>query len=221
LAFKLSGGSCGGGLHVAIALTESLRMKPYILPAFALLCAATMTDQAAARKTVSEVAEHLFISPMGEPFRGDKGRPALIAAWFAQADSNHDGKLTLIEFRADADRFFDTLDVNHDGELDPEEFERYESKVAPEIGVGSGFGGYDYVGGQGAALFGMLDIPQPVASADADFNRGVSRAEFQRAAASRFKGLDFERRGALTLTGLPARPPKIERRKGATPDSSE
>ena len=32
---------------------------------------------------------------------------------------------------------------------------------------------------QGGGRYGLLDLPEPVVSADADFNRGVSRAEFQ------------------------------------------
>src|SRR5262252_202272 len=56
----------------------------------------------------------MFISPAGEPFRGENG----LAAWFAGADADHDGALTYTEFEADAMRFFKSLDVNHDGQLD-------------------------------------------------------------------------------------------------------
>lgn len=160
---------------------------------------------------------------MGEPFRGDAGRAALIATWFNGADTNHDGKLSLAEFRADADRFFTTLDTNHDGEIDPDELDRYENKIAPEIGAANGFGGASaFNGAVGAAHYGMLDLPEPVASADSDFNRGVSRVEFQRAATFRFRALDFEHNGQLTLAGLPARPPKIAPHKTEeAPQSSE
>ena len=40
-----------------------------------------------------------FISPMGEPFRARQGDDAL-ADWFAQADRNHDGCLTVDEMQA-------------------------------------------------------------------------------------------------------------------------
>ena len=55
---------------------------------------------------------------------------------------------------------------------------------------------------QGAARYGLLNIPQPVAAADSDFNRGVTRSEFQQAAAARFQLLDTARSGRLTLPAL-------------------
>jgi Ca2+-binding EF-hand superfamily protein len=57
---------------------------------------------------------------------------------------------------------------------------------------------------QGAARYGLLNMPEPVAAADADFNRSISRAEFEQAAIERFKLLDVDGRGALTLTSLEA-----------------
>ena len=71
----------------------------------------------------------LFLSPSGEPFRGPGGE----AAWFSGADANHDGALTLAEFRADAMRFFQVLDANHDGVIDGSENQIYETRIAPEI----------------------------------------------------------------------------------------
>jgi Ca2+-binding EF-hand superfamily protein len=73
-----------------------------------------------------------FISPMGEPFRAGPGGDAL-AAWFHKADRNHDGLLTVDEMQADADRFFGILDLDHNGEIGPDEVERYESELAPEV----------------------------------------------------------------------------------------
>jgi Ca2+-binding EF-hand superfamily protein len=55
---------------------------------------------------------------------------------------------------------------------------------------------------QGAGRYGLLDLPEPVVSADTDFNRGVSRAEFQAAAAQRFLALDVDHKGYLTLPVL-------------------
>src|SRR2546430_11040603 len=80
-----------------------------------------------------------FISPMGEPFRPASRDESGLADWFRQADRNHDGQLTLEEMQADAGRFFGLLDVNHDGEIDPDEIERYETVVAPEISSGAHF----------------------------------------------------------------------------------
>ena len=67
-----------------------------------------------------------FISPMGEPFHTD-GATLPEAMWFAQADANHDGKLTRAEFTADAGRFFRALDVNHDNVIGQEEIDRLKA----------------------------------------------------------------------------------------------
>jgi hypothetical protein len=60
---------------------------------------------------------------------------------------------------------------------------------------------------QGAARYALLNIPEPVAAADTDFNRLISREEFRQAAWARFELLDSAHRGALTLAQLePLRP---------------
>lgn len=71
----------------------------------------------------------LFISPSGEPFRGDDG----LGAWFARADADHDGTISFQEFQADADRFFHVLDANCDGIIDGLEIRAYEEQMVPEI----------------------------------------------------------------------------------------
>ena len=55
---------------------------------------------------------------------------------------------------------------------------------------------------EGAARYGLLNLPEPVAAADADFNRGVSLNEFKLAAAARFQLLDTAHQGRLTLAQL-------------------
>jgi hypothetical protein len=57
---------------------------------------------------------------------------------------------------------------------------------------------------QGAARYGLLNMPEPVAAADTDFNRGVSLEEFRQAAIARFQLLDRARQGRLTLAQLEA-----------------
>jgi hypothetical protein len=79
----------------------------------------------------------LFISPMGEPFRG----PDPVGMWFDGADTNHDGAITYAEFVADADRFFMRLDRGHDGEIDPDDIDYYETVLVPEIRTGGEGGG--------------------------------------------------------------------------------
>jgi len=83
----------------------------------------------------------LFISPMGEPFRSEKGGTDPVDLWFQQADNNHDGALSREEFEKDEARWFSVLDRGHDGEIDPDDIEYYETVLAPEIRVGGGSGG--------------------------------------------------------------------------------
>lgn len=71
----------------------------------------------------------LYISPAGEPFRGPDG----LRRWFDGADTDHDGALTLPEFRADFMRYFKILDTNADGVIDGAENGVYENQIVPEI----------------------------------------------------------------------------------------
>jgi hypothetical protein len=77
--------------------------------------------------------EMLFISPMGEPFRAKPPAPYPVVDWFKGADKDGDGKLTLAEFQADAERFFHVLDINKDGVIDHREIYYYEHKICPEM----------------------------------------------------------------------------------------
>ena len=174
--------------------------------------------------------ETLFISPSGKPFRGKSDDAYPVGQWFAAADADRDGRLTRDEFRRDADAFFVVLDGDHDDELDPDEVRHYEQVIAPEIvsragmgraqgGPGAGFGGPGgrpdgrggragpgggrYDGPSGGAMFELLGIPHPVVAADADINRSVTRAEFATAADRRFRLLDKDADGVLTLVELP------------------
>jgi hypothetical protein len=169
----------------------------------------------------------VYIAPMGAPFRTD-GRSDPMAVWFAQADTDHDGRLTLAELQADADRFFTTLDVDRSGEIDPQEMADYENKVAPEIKLyqpdqdphpsdrqqkhdakHAAKRRSDYVAPYGAGLYASLNIPEPVVSADLDLNRGVSRAEIAAVAANRFPLLDAGGLGYLTYDTLAKSPAQM------------
>ena len=163
---------------------------------------------AAATPQVPRAARHsrrLFVSPMGEPFAAGQGGDAL-ANWFDKADGNHDGMITRDEMQADAERFFASLDVNHDGEIDPDETTRYETQLAP----------------QNRRSLGLLNMSEPVAAADANFNRGISLDEFRTAAQKRFAALDVSHQGRLTLAVLedirPAGAPRERRDFDAAPE---
>lgn len=54
----------------------------------------------------------------------------------------------------------------------------------------------------GAGRFALIDIPEPVAAADTDLSRSVTRDEFRRAAILRFNLLDSKHEGRLTLAEL-------------------
>jgi Ca2+-binding EF-hand superfamily protein len=200
--------------------------------AFALLIATVAAIQAAPAAspatTAQAVDQHFgrsFMSPMGEPFFGRTPAEDGLTAWFEQADRNQDGAITSDEMRADAERFFRALDSDRDGEIGPDEITRYESQIAPQVrnpafhgaqpvdaaveGKGSRHhrrgGAYGGIGGDdeaGAGRYGLLQIPEPVTSADTDLNRGVSAAEFEAAAAKRFQLLDVGHTGRLTLAQL-------------------
>jgi hypothetical protein len=180
----------------------------------------------------------LFISPAGKPFHADPGQPYPVGAWFREADANHDGRITRDEFRSDFEAFFQQIDLDHDGMIDGLELGRYETAVAPEIlprlaqareiegpeGAENGSGrrgrreprrlaqtpqrrgqsGFD-----GAPEFSLLNVSEPVSSADMNFDGKVSLQEFLAAADRRFAQLDTDKLGYLTLAGLPQTPEQI------------
>lgn len=75
----------------------------------------------------------VFIAPCGRPYRVAKGEAYPVALWFAEADTNRDSRLTELELRADALRFFAELDRNKSNLLEPDEQLRYSNEVAPEV----------------------------------------------------------------------------------------
>jgi Ca2+-binding EF-hand superfamily protein len=220
-------------------------MLPFALIPF--LVAAAQAEEPPKPITVTGYRWAPFLSPMGEPFRSRTPDDDPFARWFHQADGNQDGMLTADEMRADAERFFAALDVDRDGRIDSEERMAYESKIAPEVQVNSDWkrtrqeaaaearsgddsdrgsrrrrwsneiDGYQLDGLQGAARYGLLNLPEPVAGADANFDRFVSLDEFRRAASYRFQLLDKDRSGRLTLKTLevllPSRPKEGRRVK--------
>jgi hypothetical protein len=189
---------------------------------------------------------NVFISPAGKPYRARPDDPYPVAQWFADADADHDGKLTRNEMRADADAFFRIVDANHDGVIDGFEVQAYEQTIAPEIlphietlragegfdpnldladqrnterpgegqGQGRGRGGFQLrqprapkgETTQGAAVYSLINQPEPVAAADADFDGKITLAEFEAAADRHFDILDTKQQDYLTLAGLPKTP---------------
>lgn len=67
---------------------------------------------------------------------------------------------------------------------------------------------------QGAARYSLLNLPEPVAAADTDFNGSITLEEFRRAAIARFQLLDTAHQGRISLAQLEALPhaPGTDRR---------
>jgi hypothetical protein len=146
---------------------------------------AAVAGQPASDAAAARGLGRAFVSPMGEPFYSNTGTNDGLATWFAKVDADHDQAITTDEMKADADKFFDRLDRNKDGEIDPDEMTIYEQTIQARSG-----------------RYSLLNIQQPVMSADTNFNRGVSLEEFRSAAAKRFRTLDVTGTGRLTLASL-------------------
>ena len=145
--------------------------------------------------------------------------------FFARLDSNRDGQIDPDELTTYEWEIAPEIQVNSDWRRP-----RGQAAQAPNPGrtrcpPGDGarkraddqHDGYRTNGLQGAARYGLLNIPQPVASADADFNRVITLAEFRQAASYRFKLLDGQGQGRITLPELEARLPARPKGKRAKP----
>ena len=179
-----------------------------------LACAAALAWTAGAAAEDMTAPLNLFISPSGKPFRADPGKPYPVVDWFNAADKDHDRKLTQAEFRADADAFFHELDINKDGVIDSREVAYYEKITAPEIiqsfvpdqGAQDDNSSSRHEQPQGGAWYGLLGEPEPVAAADTNFDGVITYAEFMQTTDERWKLLDPDRKGYITLDSLPQTP---------------
>ena len=166
-------------------------------------------------------------------YKADSNRDGILTAaemqadaerFFATLDTNHDGQIDPDELS------------NYEYEIAPDIQVMSRTKRAPgqpapvvkaesaddlpvekprrhgrgdQMDVGLGLGS-DL---QGAARYGLLNMPEPVAAADTDFNRAVTLDEFRAAAIARFQLLDKAQAGKLTLAQLEAMPhaPSIDK----------
>ena len=185
-----------------------------VLALLACAAAGAWTTGAAAQDGDISAPLNVFISPSGKPFRAETDKPYPVVDWFNAADKDHDGKLTKAEFRADADAYFHELDINKDGVIDGREVAYYEKVTAPEIiqsfvpnqGVQEDSSTSKRETPQGGAWYGLLGEPEPVAAADTNFDNVITYAEFMQATDERWKLLDPDKKGYITLDGLPQTP---------------
>lgn len=173
----------------------------------------------------------VYLSLMGEPFRGTVGGPRPLADWFAVADRDHDGAVSRAEMLEDASRFFKILDVDGDGVINTIEMSRYEREIAPaqirfdgglkpfrssdksdSVGRGSpedpdreGRRSFSSIGGGSRRILRdlqYLEVPQPVMMADGDVNQRVTADEFAKMASKRFVLNDKNGDGRLEASEL-------------------
>lgn len=141
--------------------------------------------------------------------------------FFATLDTNHDGQIDPDELDHYEWEIAPEIQVNSrtkrrpgqpappviaDDSDDTHKHQHKRKHSEDEEESSLGFGGAL----QGAARYGLLNIPEPVAAADTDFNRVITREEFKQAAIARFRLLDTQHSGRLSLAQLEAMRPAIE-----------
>jgi len=144
--------------------------------------------------------------------------------FFARLDDNHDGQIDPEEITAYEWDIAPDVQVNSNWKR-PRGEAAAKPQLNPDRPSSEGLrnrgedqhDGYRMDGLQGAARYGLLNIPQPVASADSDFNRAITLAEFRQAASYRFSLLDNHGQGRITLPELEARLPARPKGKRAKP----
>ena len=171
------------------------------------------------------------MSLMGEPYWTNAAGEHPFDQWVKTADQDGDGAVSRVEFRADADAFFESLDLNDDKIIDGNEMADYE-QLAPGRTRAAGGGaklpssarpkptsstplmkGQVAVVANGSApsatrihpgggRINFSEVPQPVAMADANLDRRVTVEEFRKTAGRRFANYDLDQDGRLTRKEL-------------------
>ena len=205
-----------------VAATSTPAVMVVSLAVLALVSSSAMAAPPASRRAQTTPLEdaHLFISPMGQPFRSVSGQPYPVVQWFKAADADHDGKLDKPEFKADAQAFFAVLDRNRDGLVTDGEIVYYETVLVPELNA-SGQAAENATSDktklsgdlQGAAPYALINDAEPVRSADDSFIGRLTLKAFLARADHNFDLLDERGRGYLVLEDLP----RTQVQEAATP----
>jgi Ca2+-binding EF-hand superfamily protein len=177
---------------------------PFISPMGEPFRARTATDDTLARWFNQADRNHDgFLTP--DEMQADADR------FFAVLDSDADGEIGPEELIHYEWELAPDIQVNSKlrrapGEAAPQRPREDADPFADEKPRHRSRGEADFTPGalQGAARYGLLNMPEPVAAADADFNRGISRTEFRQAALERFQLLDTGKSGRLSLPQLEA-----------------
>jgi Ca2+-binding EF-hand superfamily protein len=158
-------------------------------------------------------------------YQADRNRDGVITSdemqadadrFFAKLDTNHDGEidpdeLVQYEWEVAPEIQVNSRHMRAPGEPRPQEEIKRARTDRPEMtGHGlDGRRGRGMDGGpQGAARYALLNMPEPVAAADTNFDRAISLSEFRQAAIARFQLLDVSHAGRLPLATLQAMLPK-------------
>jgi len=219
-----------------------MRSRTWGGPLAGAIAACTLAGAGAAQAQPAEIEElyrrpapppppprgQLFLSPSGQPFRAPPGEPYPVAAWFAQADADGDGRVTRAEFRADADAWFKVIDQDGNGLIRMIEVQRWEEELVPEMSrdpMGSALGRRGPTKRneadhrrQGAAAYSLINEPHPVRGADSDFSMSVTAREWAAATDRRFTVLDPDGDGAVLLTELKPTPAQAAKGDPAKPE---
>jgi len=139
-------------------------------------------------------------------------------AFFRTLDTNHDGVIDGLELQAYeqnvAPEILPHIANLREGEGFDPNLDLADQRNTERPGAEQGRGGFRMrqpnapkgETTQGAAVYSLINQPEPVAAADADFNGKITLAEFEAAADRHFEILDTKEQGYLTLAGLPKTP---------------
>jgi len=142
-------------------------------------------------------------------------------AFFRTLDTNHDGVIDGFELQAYeqtvAPEILPRIANLREGEGFDPNLDLADQRNTERPGTGEGRGGFRMrqpaapkgETTQGAAVYSLINQPEPVAAADSDFDGKITRAEFEAAADRHFEILDTKQQGYLTLAGLPKTPVQL------------